>query len=1058
MRTSKFYCINIIIIIILILCPSVTTISLNQNSITDTKYIQSPVTHDEAVQKLENTKTAQTRGTSRVNNDVGIENIVDIDKTIFNLDHYPGNVVHLSVTVKNFGENDINKPFQIVMTISDSATIQPYYFIENKTLPACLGISVLKANTSYNLTWNWTAPTPEERAGSENNFLDKDVTFTVFFTTMLVDDLNAGNNQKWIEIEVQKPDFIIELQTQEKEKLITIQPGKLNIFPFNFTLFNHGKGTFINYSTEAPADWKVIPPLRKFYNDRTNSSQENLSIIVYPSINRRYLPTATPLKVSLTAIAENYPLAKATIEFTVKVSFMPYPKVVPPELEQGEKFTVSPGVAYIDFKVYNMGNGEDNFETEAQLGRFDYETSSYEAMGWNVDVHSGKYTRILKRGAYQIVTIKVIVPATVPRESTCIIKVSATSVKDPEHLDAEKNVTFLVFVDLNKDVAFVESELKPMYILPNSERSTIFKIRNTGNYYDETISVNVTSQPDDWEVLLDLSDLPYQGLPRNNIADIQISVKTPKQVIESIYYIGLAAISNKEIKDEMILPVHVLKERRIALKCNQAKKTGNVSEKISYIITVENNGNSKDSINLKQSFQTPGMDEENWKIELSKNVTTLYPYESRDVILSVVIPLGALADTVPYTSFIQDGYRIKVSGISQNDTSITDDKELEILVNPVYDFEFNKNKDKKYIIQHQTQIVDYSFKVTNKGNTWDMIKIDHDMGQTWISIPSAHHRLLPGITEEIIINFDPPSHLPPGEYKFNITGTSENIPNLTANLELTLEIIDSDLEITNIQIGDGRSEVREGETVLIRVLITNIGDLDYYSGTFIENIVIKFMEGSNYIGELNISYLASRRKSDNNFIWISHPWKIGKARTYTLIIKLDPYDAFPESSDNNNELSFKLEVTGEDTVKEDGDKEERLPINIQIMLISIIVTIIVMCLGIWANITISKRGTKKGYTKDGEYKPYQETDKAVFEKEEEEEPEVGILGMYDEHPYRGRTSKGFMKDILSIIPMKPIRKTKPIKKSKPINGLTKEANRIRLEKSQIAGYLPPKMN
>ena len=118
-----------------------------------------------------------------------------------------------------------------------------------------------------------------------------------------------------------------------------------------------------------------------------------------------------------------------------------------------------------------------------------------------------------------------------------------------------------------------------------------------------------------------------------------------------------------------------------------------------------------------------------------------------------------------------------------------------------------------------------------------------------------------------------------------------------------------------------------------------------------------------------------------------------------------------------------------------------------------------MLIGIWLNIALTKRGKKKGYTETGEYKPYEETSKAEFDKEEEEEePEGGILGVHEKHPYASKKSDKFMKEKLSIITMRPIKKTKPIKKSKPVTSLEGEGKRLAIDKPQIAGLLPPAEN
>ena len=1023
-------------------------------------------------QKADEQSTTHTRGESRTIDDVGVVSMSDIEKDVLNVDHYPGTVVHMNITVKNFGTNAITTPFELLMTISDGTTEPPsYHFQENQTLPACLGTTVMQPETPYNLTWNWTTPLKMPH-GCNENFSISDVRFWIYFTTLLEGDENSSNNQKWMKVDVNQPDFEVELQKgwiinniyfPQPDIIIRITPGEANLFQLNFTLHNLGKGSYINFTTIPPQDWKAIPPPRKYYNDRSNSTLENLSLTIFPSVNRKHLPTATWLIITLKAVCESYPLAFDTIDFRVKVEFWPYPLIKVPVIEQDEIYKVPPGYAFINFKVYNDGNGEDNFETEAQVGETSYEQKLLTKKGWNAVVHSGKYTRILKRGEYQVVTVKITVPSMVRTRSPCPIKLIVSSEKDPNHHDGKKNNSFYVFTDLHKNMAFINHEPNPIYIFPDSEKTTRFKIRNIGNYIDRTIRVNVSVLPENWEVIIDSSAIPAPGLPINGTADIEAIVKTPEHVVESTYDVKIAVISNDEIKDEITIPVHVLKIRKIALYCSNPKNTGNVSEEISFIVTVENIGNSKDSVDLRYSYATAEMKDENWKVKLSKNFTTLYPYESRDVIVSVLIPLKALADTNFLSLNIQEGYIISIHGISQNDTTVTAEKEIEVLVNPIYDFSFSKSKDVKYLILHQSQIVDYTFKIENKGNNWDLIDIWPESTSdnlAWIYIPFEQRKLLPGVIEELTINFEPPPHLDAGKYEFTIYGKSVSQPTLITTLELTLEIIESDLELTTIQIGDktlSQAKIKEGETVLIRVLITNVADLDYYNRSTDENVVIKFMEGSNYIGETNITYLPAKRADEENSIWVTHSWKIGKARPYTITVHLDPYEAFPESILENNELSGKVEVRGSGDSGEDTSDIKSS--DLFMLLGVIIVFIIIMLIGIWLNIALTKRGKKKGYTETGEYKPYEETSKAEFDKEEEEEePEGGILGVHEKHPYASKKSDKFMKEKLSIITMRPIKKTKPIKKSKPVTSLEGEGKRLAIDKPQIAGLLPPAEN
>jgi uncharacterized membrane protein len=1009
---------------------------------------------------IETTEESGTRADARAFKDVGVVSISDIDAENF-IDHFPGKPVHMNVTVRNFGDGDITTPFEILMTVSDGSSRYPSYFYqENLTLPSALNRVVMTNRTQgYNLTWNWTPPLSMPH-GAEFNLSQSDVTFKVCFTTLMEGDQNSVNNQNCIGVKVEKPDFdlflepgwwINNLYLPQDRFHVVPKKGQTNQFDLNFTLYNFGEATFINFTVNAPPDWKAIPPPRTFWQARSNSSAppQNLSITVFPSIKLQYLPTATTLSIKLTAIAESFPLERHS-------------------LEGQEVYYISPGDAYIDFKVKNLGNGEDNFETWALVGEREVDRKRLLKDGWRAVVHSGKISRILKRGESQTISVKVTIPSRVRAGSPCGITLYAKSIKDDKHIDGQKNRTSYIFADEFKDVSFdaKKSNLKTISMFPNSEISRILTIRNTGNKQDDTISVNVTSLPDEWEVIIDSSDIPQNGLPRNGTAEIQIIIKTPRYVVESMYDVKLAAMSDYLARNEITLKVQILKVRNILLTSKNDRKRGNVSEKISFLVTIENNGNTKDSIDIRHSYITPGMKDMDWRVVMSKNFTTLYPYESRDVIVSVFIPLEALADTDFLTPTL-DGYRILVRGISQNDSSVTATKEIEALVNPIYDFSFNKQKDRGYMISRNTEPTYYLFSISNKGNDRDTYDFTYetDPGNTWITVPFTQRKLLPGVTESLYIELEPPAHISIGEYVFTIRAVSDKDPSLSQEIEITIEIIEFDLSLTELKIGDEslkNADVKEGETVLLRAKLENIGALDYYNET-IEKMVseqkeielkIKFQEGYNYIGDVEVFYLPSQKNSDNNTIWVGLPWKIGKARVYEISVEVDPDSLIPDSNSKNNKVKGTLTVTT--TVQPDDKADEASAEDITMILVLIIIFVIIMLVGIWMTINISKRQQKMGYTVDGEYKPYEEMDKAEFDKDEdeEEEPEGGVLGISGAHPYGGKKKDKFMSDLSAMITMKPIKRTKPIRRSKPITTIA--AGPKGLERPKIAGYLPPK--
>jgi uncharacterized membrane protein len=987
--------------------------------------------------------------------DVGIDGVGDVT-AITNPEHFPGQPITLNCTVREYLNTSVSQPFTVLFTIDDNVPDIPgYHYQDNQTVQPWM----LPPGQTINLTWNWTPPL-HAPPGSSWNFSDGDHKFTAIFTTIYDGDSNSANNQKMLDVIVKKPDFQVEIQSgwnnlPEPIKTITITPGTVTKFPLNFTVFNFKKETWIDFNITTPAGWQASTPPPKFFSPNSNSSRDNLSLIVFPSIDREYSPTQTELPIILKGTCRRYPFATDLLIFKVKISFIPFPEIIPPDTK-----TAQPGEVYVDFNVINDGNGQDSFISEATVGQTTFEKIKLAEQGWKAIVHSGKYSRIMARGETHNVRVKVTIPSTVPAGAPCLINLTVTSEKAefacPNHDYAIQSGYFYIYSGKMKNVD-VQDKIAPIDMAPDSEKTISFTVRNVGNGVDKTITCNITDEPEAWKTTLDTSDIPFTGLGRQAEADIELTIRTPKEVTKGTYTIKVAGISEGEIKDESTITINILQERKVDLICKESRKSGNVSERLEYVITVRNVGNSPDTIDLTRTFVTENM-QSDWTAQLSKKVVTLYPYQSSDVILTVEIPIDALADTNPTTHAITEPYEIELKGVSQNDTSIKDTVLLEVNVEPIYNFKFSKESDTLEIISGKKTIIDYEIEIQNLGNTWDTIDFTYEgesweggpLIETWTSIP-FHKRLPPGQIENVFFGVEPPADIPIGEYTFTITGTSANDKSVENQIELTIRVITSDLEISAIRFnGKTISElgtVNPNDVLLITVDIQNVGDLIFINSSY-GKIFIEFHEEKNYIGDRNLTYLPTESyDAENSLATVSISWTVGKSESYTIIVRLDPDGNFPESDTSNNVKSETIlveggESTGTSTSDEGSENEE-----LMLIVLLIIILIVILFIGLWITLTSLKKAKLAGYTEDGEYKPYEDREEITFDKDEDHEG-GDEFEVPSEHPY----GKGGMKGGgAKIITTKPIRKTKPIKKIKPLKPVEELPEPINAPE----GYLPP---
>ena len=248
--------------------------------------------------------------------------------------------------------------------------------------------------------------------------------------------------------------------------------------------------------------------------------------------------------------------------------------------------------------------------------------------------------------------------------------------------------------------------------------------------------------------------------------------------------------------------------------------------------------------------------------------------------------------------------KYSIIGRSINNESALSEQPLEILVQPVYGFKLTPQVLRTTLIQQdKNSDIDTEFKITNTGNDIDWYDITYESEHDWILIPYTQRRLAPGATERLSINLESPWLRDAGEYQFTIICTSNSKPELVRTLELIVVIQTFDIQVTELYVGDTplhEAEISEGETVIIRAKLENVGNINFSSDTFGDELIIKFFEESGYIGEVNITYLPYVNNSHNNTAWVSVLWRISKAQEYSLCVEIDPNYELPDFNRDNN--------------------------------------------------------------------------------------------------------------------------------------------------------------
>ena len=173
-------------------------------------------------------------------------------------------------------------------------------------------------------------------------------------------------------------------------------------------------------------------------------------------------------------------------------------------------------------------------------------------------------------------------------------------------------------------------------VVDNSSDKT-FTIKNTGNKMDDNITINVTSAPEGWITTLDTIDLPYTGLERGAVANIYLTIQTPKQVVIGTYSITIAAISDGEVKDAAVVTVNILNYSEINLT-SHSEIINIIPEKDYFFnVNIKNLGNQPSNFFLDHSClqSSSGLDK---FVKLEYTSIFLYPYMSMDLEVTINLP------------------------------------------------------------------------------------------------------------------------------------------------------------------------------------------------------------------------------------------------------------------------------------------------------------------------------------------------------------------------------------------------------------------------------------
>jgi predicted transcriptional regulator/uncharacterized membrane protein len=724
-----------------------------------------------------------------------------------------------------------------------------------------------------------------------------------------------------LNITVLKPNFDLDLESgwggvPEPIKTITILTDDVTKFTLNFTVYNLNKETWVDFKVIVPKDWMSTTPTPIFMPSFSNTSGSNLSLTVFPSSDREYSPTQEELPIILEAYSRRYIFAADSVTFKVKIAFIPFPEITPPG-----PITAKPGEFYININITNDGNGQDAFTCEASVGQTQSEKDSLNAKGWKAEVFSGKYSKILNPGENHTVIVKITIPSTEPAGAPCLINITVTSEKAmfacPDHPYAFQSTFGYVYSGKYHDVD-IQDNISSLSMLPDNEQTISFSIRNTGNGIDNSITVNVTSAPEDWIIIVDTDDIPFTGLGRQAEADIELTIKTPKEAIRGRYSITVAGISNAEIKDVTTLDVDIISSHGIKLKSNFDHMNLIPGQDNTFNLTIENQGNHITTFDLDHLCLPEGSGLEKY-IKLDYTSILLGPYMELELVFTINVPTNFSIDSNLESYNIED-YSLQINIRDQNETDNTDSLIFDLQINEKYDFKLAADIMTGYIVRNSNVGTSFNVNFFNLGNFQDELRFNamniNGSDLNWLILP--YKSSLPyNSVINLTIDIDPIAvGTPLGNYEFMINCSSNYDKSIFKHLKLILKVIDFDLKISEVVI-DGRTP--KFLKVLSGTKLKFSFDLSYEFTEFdpeghpipehldLRNlpVLIQIYDNDEEVinGSIQVSFI-----SDITEQKISLYWTANTTGMHKINIIVDPENNIPENSEGNNIREISVQV------------------------------------------------------------------------------------------------------------------------------------------------------
>ena len=378
------------------------------------------------------------------------------------------------------------------------------------------------------------------------------------------------------------------------------------------------------------------------------------------------------------------------------------------------------------------------------------------------------------------------------------IKVTATSQGDSTQTDEVTTTTTILPV---YDIALEGvSELTSETSDASEGISYTLKITNNGNT-DDVIDLATSGT----KATLSQTSVP---LASGASAEVMLTISGDVLALADDYKVKVTATSQGDDTqtDEVTTTTTILPAYDIALEGvgELTAETSDVSDGVSYTLKITNNGNTDDVINLA----TSGTD-----ATLSQTSVSLASGASAEVMLTISGDVLALADD----------YEVKVTATSQGDDTQTDEVTTTTTILPIYSVSLEDVGELTTETSDASEGVSYTLKITNNGNTDDVIDLATSGTKATLSQTSVP--LASGASAEVMLTISGDVLALAGDYEVKVTAASQGDDTQTDEVTTTTTILPV-YAVTLASDTHTGATMDAVEGVTYALTVTNIGNTD----------------------------------------------------------------------------------------------------------------------------------------------------------------------------------------------------------------------------------------